>query len=430
MENFTINTAALIKRGTSFLGVMMAVIVLTSAVTFANPPLHSNPLSVPLLTAGTYGALAYSAITGTASVNGDVGSSNATVSGNITASGTNWNLTDLSDGHNMQAQTDLAAALTDALGRITDETIAGDALDGQILHRGVYEGGSLDLASSGTLTLSGSATDVFIIKASTTLTINTNSTVSLTGGAVWSNVFWYVGSSATINSGATFNGIILAGSSITVNATAAQVTAQLLANTAAVTINSTVLPVELAAFTATADRMNANLHWSTATEINSRGFEVERRQASAWQDVAFVTGAGTSNEPRSYSYTDTKLAAGSYTYRLKQIDNNGAFMYYGSAAVEIKPAPETFALSQNYPNPFNPSTKIEYSIENAGMVSLKVYNILGDEVATLVNGHQEAGSYAVPFNATNGMMNLSSGVYFYRLVNGSSVSVKKLILMK
>ena len=254
--------------------------------------------------------------------------------------------------------------------------------------------------------------------------------MTLTGGAVWSNVFWYVGTSATIYSGSTFNGIVLSAVSITLNASASQVTAQLLANTGAVTVNSTVLPVELVSFTAATDRTSTILHWSTATEINSQGFEVERRQAAAWQGVAFVTGAGTSNSPHNYSYADNKLAAGSYTYRLKQIDNDGAFMYYGSAAVEIKAAPETFALSQNYPNPFNPSTKIEYSIENAGMVTLKVYNIIGDEVATLVNGRQEAGSYAVPFNASNGMLNLSSGVYFYRLVNGSSVSVKKLILMK
>ena len=425
MKNFTKTISPLLNKWTGFLGTMLTVVLLISAVASANPPLFSNPSPVPLLTAGTYGALAYSGIFGSALVHGDIGTSTATIDGSITTTGTNWGVA----GHSLQAQTDLGAALTDALGRTNDETIA-DALDGKTLHRGVYEGGALDLASGGTLTLSGSATDIFIIKASSTLTINTNSTVTLTGGAVWSNVFWYVGTSATIYSGSTFNGIVLSAVSITVNASAAQVTAQLLANTGAVTLNSTVLPVELVAFSAAVNRTDAILHWSTATEINNQGFEIERRQAATWQDVGFVAGSGTSNSPRNYFYSDKNLAAGSYSYRLKQIDHNGAFLYYGSAAVEIKTAPEAFALLQNYPNPFNPTTKIEYSLENAGMVSLKVYNVLGDEVATLVNGHQEAGSYAVPFNTSNGMLSLSSGVYFYRLETGSFVSVKKLILMK
>jgi Ice-binding-like/Secretion system C-terminal sorting domain len=431
MKNYTKNISPLLKIWTGFLGAMLTVVLLMSAVASANPTLFSNPSPVPLLTAGTYGALASSAITGSASVNGDVGSSNATVSVDITATGTNWNVTDLSDAHNLQAQTDLASALSNALGRADDATITAGILGGLVLTRGVYSyGTALDLAANETLTLNGSATDIFIIKAGTSLTINTGSTVSLTGGAVWSNVFWYVGTSATIYSGTTFNGIVLAVQSITVDASATQVTAKLLANTAAVTLNSAVLPVELVAFSATVNRADAILHWSTATEINNQGFEIERRQAATWQDVGFVAGSGTSNSPRNYSYSDKNLAAGSYSYRLKQIDHNGAFLYYGSAAVEIKTAPETFALSQNYPNPFNPSTEIEYSLENAGMVSLKVYNVLGDEVATLVNGHQEAGSYAVPFNTSNGMLSLSSGVYFYRLETGSFVSVKKLILMK
>ncbi len=93
-------------------------------------------------------------------------------------------------------------------------------------------------------------------------------------------------------------------------------------------------------------------------------------------------------------------------------------------------APNGFALSQNYPNPFNPSTTIRYSLEKAGMVSLKVYNVIGQEVATLVNGLQQAGSYSVPFNTKEGKTSLASGVYFYRLDAGSFISIKKMILMK
>jgi hypothetical protein len=97
---------------------------------------------------------------------------------------------------------------------------------------------------------------------------------------------------------------------------------------------------------------------------------------------------------------------------------------------EILSVPSKFSLAQNYPNPFNPSTKIQYTIGNAGLVSLKVYDVLGREVATLVNGRQEAGSYTVPFGINNGTLGLSSGVYFYRLQAGFFVSTKKLILMK
>ena len=125
--------------------------------------------------------------------------------------------------------------------------------------------------------------------------------------------------------------------------------------------NTTVLPVELVSFTGTASGMNANLHWSTATEINNSGFEVQRRQTADWAKVGFVAGAGTSNSPRNYSYTDNNLTAGSYSYRLKQIDNNGAFTYGTTVEVAISSAPQAFALLQNYPNPFNPSTVISYS---------------------------------------------------------------------
>jgi hypothetical protein len=441
MKNETKHRTTVISKWTCSLGGMLilALMVPTTAFSQYNNPtpvplltagtytafsLYNNPTPVPLLTAGTYGALSNGGMTGTATVNGDVGSSNSAVGVGIAPTGTNW--TTVNNAHNLAAQTDLGLALSNALGRATDATVTADALGGQVFHRGVYGGGALDLAGGATLELNGGATDVFIIKAATSLTINIGSTVSLTGGAVWSNVFWYVGSSATIFSGSTFNGIILAVSDITVNAGATQVTAKLLANTGAVTIGSTVLPVELVSFTATANRMNAILHWSTATETNNYGFEIERRQTGNWEEVGFVAGAGSSSSPRYYSYTDNNLSPGGYAYRIKQVNKDGSFSYRGSAEVEIASTPQAFALIQNYPNPFNPSTRIQYSLEKAGVVSLKVYNVLGLEVATLVNGHQEAGSYAVSFNA----LGLSSGVYFYRLEAGSLNSTKKLILMK
>ncbi|HTK83161.1 MAG TPA: T9SS type A sorting domain-containing protein [Bacteroidota bacterium] len=102
----------------------------------------------------------------------------------------------------------------------------------------------------------------------------------------------------------------------------------------------------------------------------------------------------------------------------------------GIIADEAGSAPKTFALSQNYPNPFNPSTKIQYNIEKAGMVSLKVYNLLGLEIATLVNARQEAGIHTVPFNTNEGTLNLGSGIYFYRLEAAQLHSIKKLVIIK
>jgi hypothetical protein len=327
------------------------------------------------------------------------------------------------------AKAHLLNAYNTAAGLSTNATV-GPQLAGTTLGRGVYNSTNGTFDITGTLILTGAATDTFIFKTTTILNTATSSYVTLIGGALASNVFWQVGSSATLGDNSFFKGTIMADQSITVG-TGVSLEGRALASAAAVTISTnTALPVELATFTATANRMNADLHWSTATEVNNYGFEIERRQTAQWDKVGFVSGAGTSNSPRDYSYTDNNLPAGRYAYRLKQVDNNGAFSYHSSVEVEIGLAPQEFALFQNYPNPFNPSTKIQYSLANAAQVSLKVYNVLGLEVATLVNGRQEAGSYTVPFGINTGTLGLSSGVYFYRLEAGSFVSTKKLVLMK
>ena len=203
-----------------------------------------------------------------------------------------------------------------------------------------------------------------------------------------------------------------------------------------------VTPVELTSFTASAFGNNVVLNWTTATEKNNWGFEVERKVrspasgiyagsdkqksvGSQWEKVGFVRGYGTTTDPKSYSFTDQNLASGNYEYRLKQIDFDGSYEYSNIVEVEVN-APLQFALSQNYPNPFNPSTQIEYTIPEDGYVSLKVYNALGQEVANLVNGIQKAGSHDLTFNASS----VSSGVYYYRIESGENVSVKKMMVIK
>jgi hypothetical protein len=190
------------------------------------------------------------------------------------------------------------------------------------------------------------------------------------------------------------------------------------------------IPVELVSFVANTQRDEVELNWRTATETNNQGFEIERASSSTtpvqgWEQVGYVAGFGTTTEPKTYSFVDSKLESGSYTYRLKQIDFDGSFEYSNEINVEVE-LPLEYTLEQNYPNPFNPSTKISYSIPEDGFVKLAVYNMLGEEVATIVNATQKAGRYEVNFSASK----LSSGVYVYRIEAANFSASKKLIVMK
>ncbi len=206
------------------------------------------------------------------------------------------------------------------------------------------------------------------------------------------------------------------------------------------------LPVELVSVSAAVKQNNVELHWKTATELNSHGFEIQRMtssqtlplqgggQGGGWQRVGFIEGSGNSNAPKEYSFADAKVTNGKYEYRLKLVDRDGSFKYSQSVEAEVKFIPTVFALSQNYPNPFNPSTTINYQLPKNSYVTLKVYDILGKEVTTLVDEMKEAGSYDVQLNAQQ----FASGVYFYRIhtrqtdggANKDFVQLKKMVLIK
>jgi photosystem II stability/assembly factor-like uncharacterized protein len=195
--------------------------------------------------------------------------------------------------------------------------------------------------------------------------------------------------------------------------------------------DSTYTPVELIEWTAKNEGDNVLLKWVTSTETNNKGFEVERSQTSnmkgqtGWEKIAFVEGNGTTTETHSYSFNDKNVLSVKYKYRLKQIDYDGSYNYSREIEVEVN-APDKFALYQNYPNPFNPVSQINYQIPVKGFVSLKVYDTLGEEVATLVNEEKSAGSYEVKFDGSD----LPSGVYIYRLVVEKFVEFKKMIIIK
>lgn len=188
------------------------------------------------------------------------------------------------------------------------------------------------------------------------------------------------------------------------------------------------LPVSLAFFTNSVSNHDAVLNWKTSSEINNSGFDVERKSVeSEWSKVGFVAGKGTTNLPTDYSYEDKKLSVGKYQYRLKQIDNNGNFAYHSlNGYVEVG-VPAKYDLSQNYPNPFNPTTKIDFQLPNDSKVSIVIYDITGKEVKTLMNNEfRKADYYTVMFNGSN----LSSGVYFYRIIANKYLMTKKMVLLK
>jgi hypothetical protein len=200
------------------------------------------------------------------------------------------------------------------------------------------------------------------------------------------------------------------------------------------TICGGVMPVTLSSFTASANNNSATLMWVTDAELNNSGFDVERRNihpgANEWQKITFIQGSGTTNQPKGYLYEDKKLPKGTYQYRLKQIDYNGNYEYFKLEYNIIIAPPNKFNVSQNYPNPSNPKSLIDYEIPVNGKVTLIVFNIAGQEIATIVNEVKEAGYYTAEFNGSN----LSSGVYFYRITADGEgqkhVKTMKMILVK
>jgi hypothetical protein len=186
------------------------------------------------------------------------------------------------------------------------------------------------------------------------------------------------------------------------------------------------IPVELVSFTASSSGKNVMLQWTTSTELNNSGFEIQRRTLeSEYEVVGFIAGSGSTTEQRSYNFDDVNVANGKYIYRLKQIDFNGVFDYSNEIEVEVNALAE-FSLEQNYPNPFNPSTTINYSLAEAGLVRIAVYNLLGQEIKILVNDFKEAGPHSVTFNASD----LTSGAYFYSIETSQFKQTRKMLLAK
>jgi len=193
------------------------------------------------------------------------------------------------------------------------------------------------------------------------------------------------------------------------------------------------VPVELTQFSANVVNNQVNLSWTTATETNNKGFEIQRTMNNeqltmdSWESIGFVEGTGTTTENQSYSAVDKNITNGKYFYRLKQIDFDGSFSFSKQIEVEVGNVTNEFTLAQNYPNPFNPSTTINFGTKESIQTELAIFNELGEKIATLFNGTTEAGKlYSIEFNASD----LPSGIYFYTLQGNNFRSVRKMLLLK
>lgn len=200
---------------------------------------------------------------------------------------------------------------------------------------------------------------------------------------------------------------------------------------------TSALPIQLASFSALPINQSAvMLEWTTISEINNYGFQMQRRQnlVHEFQTLpnSFIPGHGTTNEPQHYSFVDSSVQVGTWQYRLKQIDLDGTVHYTEAIQINILTSvnagniPAEFSLEQNYPNPFNPSTVIRYALPKDVHIRLSLFNILGQRVQVLVDEAQQTGYHEATFNASS----LGSGIYLYRIEAGSYVNTKKLVLLR
>ena len=195
-----------------------------------------------------------------------------------------------------------------------------------------------------------------------------------------------------------------------------------------VTILQSAEPVELISFSANQEGNIIKLNWSTSTELNNKGFEVQRSLTNSdWQTLSFIRGNGTTTIEHSYSYNDQIGRSPLYYYRLKQIDFDGKYNLSKTINIVNNISSLNFDLKQNYPNPFNPSTNISFYLPEKSSVKIKIFDITGKQVAEILNENLETGTHSVLFNPDG---KLSSGIYIYSLITPKSQINRKMIYLK
>lgn len=195
------------------------------------------------------------------------------------------------------------------------------------------------------------------------------------------------------------------------------------------------VPVQIASFTGQiTGGNNVRLDWTTLTETNNLGFRVQKSAGGGpYAEIlnSFVAGHGTTIDPHTYTFTDSAVAAGDWSYRLRQTDLDGTDSFTEGITVDVATGvraepPRAIAMFQSYPNPFNPWTDIRYDLRASGPVRLVVYDPLGREIATLVNGMQPAGARTIRWDGTA----YAGGIYYCVLMAGTHVQTRALVLIK
>jgi len=208
------------------------------------------------------------------------------------------------------------------------------------------------------------------------------------------------------------------------------------------------LSVEMSSISATGHDSYVEVEWITASEIDNAGFNlyhsISKEGEKSQLNEALIPAQGDELQGASYSFTDEDVTNGvTYYYWLEDVDLHGRSSMHGPVSaiptsVEERkemPIPAVFSLAQNYPNPFNATTLIRYALPavsgQQSAVSLKIYNIAGQEVRTLVDEEQAPGYYSVSWDGRDGLgKEVSSGIYFYRLKAGSYTEIRKMVLLK
>jgi hypothetical protein len=197
------------------------------------------------------------------------------------------------------------------------------------------------------------------------------------------------------------------------------------------------LPIFLTSFTATWIERGINLEWMVESEIDNAGFIIEKASGSeggpfaeiaSYKYMDHLQGRGSASSRKTYGFVDREVLSGQkYLYRLADISIYGTVTYHDVISINTEGLILNFKLQQNYPNPFNPVTTIAYSIPDEDHIVLKIYDVIGREIVTLVNDNQQAGTHFINFNA----INLSSGLYFYKLQAGNNfMEIKKMLLLQ
>lgn len=197
---------------------------------------------------------------------------------------------------------------------------------------------------------------------------------------------------------------------------------------AQIDLSQAPLPVELISFSGIYINNSTVINWETATEVNNYGFEILRlREGNNWEKIGFIPGHGNSATPNQYSFIDKTASMGEYSYRLNQIDLDGTSELSEIITVKAGELATSILLNQNYPNPFNPKTQINFAVKEKCNLKLIVYDLLGNEIATLFDGEVLQNTlYKTEFDGTE----LSTGIYFYQLITPTKIEVKKMLLIK